>query len=104
MAAKVAVEVRGGGAAGGTAAAVFGGQAFCRVEACGRWQRCGGWNSGRASVIGAGGVYRWATDRLEVLFFFAGYWHAMAASAAAAGGGRSSQDEERLMNEAGGGD
>jgi len=43
--------------------------------------------------------YRWATFRLEVLFFFAGYWQAIAASAAAGGGGRSAQEEERLMLE-----
>eukprot|EP00964_Phaeocystis_antarctica_P026105 scaffold14676_cov66-Phaeocystis_antarctica.AAC.1 len=40
-----------------------------------------------------------ATFRLEVLFFFAGYWQAIAVSAAAAGGGRSAQEEERLMLE-----
>ena len=27
--------------------------------------------------------YRWAKDRLEVLFFYAGYWQAIVASAAA---------------------
>ena len=43
--------------------------------------------------------YRWARDRLEVLFFFAGYWQAIAAAAAAGGGGRSAQEEERLMLE-----
>ena len=35
--------------------------------------------------------YRWAKDRLEVLFFYAGYWQAIVASAAAGGGGRSAQ-------------
>ena len=58
-----------------------------------------GWNSGREPPCSALAEYRWATFRLEVLFFFAGYWQAIAASAAAGGGGRSAQEEERLMLE-----
>ena len=59
----------------------------------------GGWNSEAEPACSALAEYRWATFRLEVLFFFAGYWQAIAASAAAGGGGRSAQEEERLMLE-----
>ena len=72
-------------------------QAFCRGEA---WAVATLEDGTLAEpACSALAEYRWATFRLEVLFFFAGYWQAIAASAAAGGGGRSAQEEERLMLE-----
>ena len=72
-------------------------QAFCRGEA---WAVATLEDGTPAEpACSALAEYRWARDRLEVLFFCAGYWQAIAAAAAAGGGGRSAQEEERLMLE-----